>query len=306
MTKKIIIIAIIYIVFFQLTNSQYHLSQTQLTRNEVLINPAYTASKNYYTFAANARKQWVGIDGSPSTQSITAYGPIRNKNIGLGLNITNDAIGVTNQQLINLSYGYRINFYRSFLCMGLNIGSKFLTNHYEDLNLDTNSDSYFSDNSTKFLVPYAGFGVYYEKEKYNLGLAIPIFLQNTIVQNDVAVITENSAFLFLTGNYLVKLKNGWILKNGALIKGAINSNFEFDVVETLYINDQWNFGLIYKSLNAVSIQLEYGHKKSYYFTYSYDISTSKIIYQQGGTHEITLTYLLDLNKKHLYTNPRYF
>jgi type IX secretion system PorP/SprF family membrane protein len=307
-TKKIFITFVIIVIISQIyiLKAQYHIAQTQFARNEILLNPAYASSKDYYTFAVNVREQWTGIEGAPSTQSFYAFGPIRNKNIGIGLSIINDKVGVSNQLIFNLSYAYKLYLRNSRLSMGFNVGSKSFSTEFQKLTLDSEIDQKFNIPSDKYLIPYLGAGAYYEKENYSIGLSIPVFLNNTMKNGNVVLPTENRVFFFLSGAYLSKLSNDMVFKTGMLIKGANQSNLQFDLIGTLFINDEWNVGVSYRSLSSASVSVEYGFNKTWYFTYSYDFATSCMLYNQSGTHEFTLTYILDRNKKSYYVNPRYF
>ena len=286
-------------------SAQLHLGQTQFARNEIFFNPAYAASKDYYVASANIREQWVGINGSPSTQSFSFFGPIPKKQIGLGLNITNDAIGVTKQQLINLSYAYRINFNNSILSMGMNLGAKTFSIDFEKLNLDNFNDPNLG-NSIKRFVPYTGAGVYFVKDNYNIGLSFPIFPQDLLVSGESDITIQDRGIFFLSGAYLSKFHNGLALRTSGLIRGVLGSNMEIDLAGTLFLNDALNFSLIYKSLNALGVQVEYGYDKTYYFSYSFDFATSRLPFNHFGSHEVTLTYYFVPNKKHHFKNPRYF
>ncbi len=306
--KKLLVLLFFVSGIFQrsIISAQYYNAQTQFTRNEILLNPAYAGSKDYFTLSAYSRFQWVGIDGAPATECVSFFGPVPGKNIGLGLSIMNDKIGVTKQQLINFSYAYKIDFDISFLSLGLTVGGKTYSNNYGELTLDSDEDEYFNAASKIYLIPYTGIGVYYQAEDYNVGLSVPIFLEDVLWDNGTDLPTEDQLFYFLSGAYLYRLENGMVVKSGGLVKGAVSSKLQIDVLTTLYINDEWNFGMSYKSLNSVSLHFEYGYKKQLYFSYSYDIATNSMLYSQWGTHEITLLYLIDKRRNQYFINPRYF
>ncbi len=307
MGKRIVIIICLFLAIGNFyISAQYFDAQTQFTRNEILLNPAYAASKEYYTFSGYVRKQWMGIEGSPATQSATFFGPVPQKNIGLGICLFNDQIGVTKQQLINVSYAYKINFSYSFLSLGLTGGLKFFSNDYNELLLDSQSDVNFEEYEDAFKIPFLGFGMYFEKKNYSLGLSVPIFLQHVFLNNNVSIPTEDQLFMFVTGSYLYQLNNGWAIKSGILLKGAMKSSFEIDLLGQVFVNKKLNFGLSYKSLNSICPQIEYGYKSQFFFSFSYDFSTTKLVYNQYGTPEVTLTYILDRRSRHFYKNPRYF
>ncbi len=307
MGKRIVIIICLFSVVGDFyISAQYFDAQTQFTRNEILLNPAYAASKEYYTFSGYVRKQWMGIEGSPTTQSVSFFGPVPHKNIGLGMCLLNDQIGVTKQQMINVSYAYKVDFRYSSLSLGLLGGLKFFSNDYSKLLLDSQSDVNFEEYEKAYKIPFFGLGMYFEKKTYSLGLSVPIFLQNVFLQYKMSMPIEDQLFMFFMGSYLYQLNNGWAIKSGVLMKGAMGSSFEIDLMGKVFVNRNLNIGLSYKSLNSICPQVEYGYKSQFYFSFSYDISTTKLIYNQYGTPEVTLTYILDKRSRRYYKNPRYF
>jgi len=64
--------------------------------NTQSINPAYAGSRDALTVTALHRSQWVGFEGAPTTQTLTAHTPILNDKLGIGLSVLNDKIGPTN------------------------------------------------------------------------------------------------------------------------------------------------------------------------------------------------------------------
>jgi type IX secretion system PorP/SprF family membrane protein len=286
--------------------AQYHINYTQFLHNEALINPAYVASKDYYTISANVRRQWAGIEDAPSSQSLSVFGPLPSLNIGIGLNLVDDKVGVSRQQLVNMTYAYKIVLRDSKLSFGLNVGLKSIKTDFGNLLLYDGEDPNFDLTSKRHNLPFVGLGSYFQKENYSIGLSVPYFMDNVFADGDQTISVENKLFFFLNGAVLSKLNNSISLKSGILFKGVFNSNIEVDFIETVYINDQWNFGLSYKSLNSLGVLAEYGFNKKIFITYSYDISTSKMFYNQWGSHEITLTFLLDKQEEKQYINPRYF
>jgi hypothetical protein len=58
------------------------------------------------------RSQWVGIEGSPQTQSFSAHAPLKNKNVGLGLSIINDKIGPSDELYMNGNFSLPTNRFR--------------------------------------------------------------------------------------------------------------------------------------------------------------------------------------------------
>ena len=69
---------------------------TQYMYNTVSINPAYAGSRETLSIVALHRTQWVGINGGPTTQTLSIHAPTRNEKVGIGVSFINDKLGYEN------------------------------------------------------------------------------------------------------------------------------------------------------------------------------------------------------------------
>ena len=77
--------------------SQQDPQYTQYMYNTMSVNPAYVGSRGHTTITALGRTQWVGLDGAPDTQTLSYDTPLGYSGVGLGINLTNDRIGPSNE-----------------------------------------------------------------------------------------------------------------------------------------------------------------------------------------------------------------
>ncbi|HRD40546.1 MAG TPA: type IX secretion system membrane protein PorP/SprF, partial [Bacteroidia bacterium] len=81
----------IYILFGILllasANAQQLPQYTQYMLNEFAINPAVAGKEEFADVRSNNRYQWVGITDAPRTYMLTVHGPMKLKNMGLGMNL---------------------------------------------------------------------------------------------------------------------------------------------------------------------------------------------------------------------------
>ena len=94
---------------------------TKYMFNTLVYNPAYAGSYEYLSINALHRGQWWGIDGAPTTQSLSVHTPVSER-VGLGLSLVNDKIGPTGSTQINAVYAYRIPIGPGKLSIGLQAG----------------------------------------------------------------------------------------------------------------------------------------------------------------------------------------
>src|SRR5690242_4635005 len=114
------------IVFCLLTFSgtvllaQQEIMLSQYMFNQMVVNPGYAGSKPYLSADALYRRQWVNFPGSPRTETVSIHGPIGLTNMGLGLGIAHDEIGVEKNTDIYVSYSYHLKLNEG-LKLGLGI-----------------------------------------------------------------------------------------------------------------------------------------------------------------------------------------
>jgi type IX secretion system PorP/SprF family membrane protein len=73
------------------------------------INPAATGNTPFLELNLFARKQWIGIEGAPSTQIFSGHSYFPSVNSGAGLTVTNELIGFFHTIDVKLAYAYHIS-----------------------------------------------------------------------------------------------------------------------------------------------------------------------------------------------------
>ena len=97
--KKIVLISMLCMMGLQ-GFSQQDPQYSLYMFNPLGVNPGYAGSREVLSAVLIHRSQWIGMDGAPETQVLSINTPLKNKKMGLGLQIVNDNIGAhTNQTL---------------------------------------------------------------------------------------------------------------------------------------------------------------------------------------------------------------
>src|SRR6187402_95511 len=165
----------------QTAQAQFEPQFSQYMFNEMFINPAYAGSREQISATMVYRNQWVGLEGAPKTQTASIHGPLLNKKLGVGLTIMNESIGVTHQFAVYGNYAYRFQVGNNgAFAMGIQAG---FINHQEDLSeviTNEENDSEFLFNTPRVILPNAGFGMYYNTDRFYAGLSIPRMFQNKV------------------------------------------------------------------------------------------------------------------------------
>ena len=305
--KKVIVVIAIFASFFR-ANGQQDVMVSQYMFNGLFLNPAYAGSHKYFSSSLTYRKQWVNFDGAPTTYLLAVDGPLMNQKMGVGLVISNDKIGVTNQTDIYGNYSYFLQMGEGKLGFGLKAGVSQYAAKVSDLIVVDANDPTYSAVKKSALIPKFGFGGYYFTKQWFVGLSIPTLLaadpkeNNSFNMANTATIRKH---YYITAGYVFKLSSMLKLKPTLLIKKEKASPLQTDVSLTAYYMDVVNLGVTYRTKDAITIMLGAQINKQFRVGYAYDITTSDIKTYSSGSHEIMLGYIFGKDVLKTVT-PRYF
>ncbi len=296
------------------TLAQQDAQYTQYMYNTQVINPAYAGSRGVLSIAALYRAQWTGLDGAPTTQTVTMNTPV-SRNVGLGFSVLNDEIGNGTSQntYFNADFSYTLSLSEnSKLSFGLKAGGHLLAINLAKLR-NYNPTFPLPDNGSidKKFAPNFGAGLYYRRNnRFYVGISIPNFLETkhfeTAAGSNSYLSKSSMQYYFISGivldlNYRLKFKPSILLKatSGAPIQADISANF-------LY-NNRFSFGAAYRIGAAVSGLVGFQVSDSFMLGMAYDRETTAL----GGTqfNDGSFEFFLRFELKSRYRktiNSRFF
>lgn len=304
----------IYILFCLLgfglgLQAQQDSHYSQYMFNHYAINPAYAGSWNSLTANLLYRKQWLNIDGAPTTQSFTLHAPSRNRRHGFGFSLYNDKIGVTRSTMLNLGYAYRIplgaNANLSFGLQGTveNINNTFSTVTTGSDITSGMVDPTFSQNLNVWL-PNVGAGALLSTRHFYLSLSAPDLIENEIGDNTTAN-TEARHFFASTGFMIGKEEAKVKFKPSLLLKYQPNSPVGLDLnAQFLFVDKVW-LGASYRLEDAVVGMFAWQVAPWFRLGYAYDYTISELSTATSGSHEFLLGFDLNFERKGM-VSPRWF
>lgn len=281
---------------------------SQYMFNKLALNPGYTGSRELLTADLLYRNQWVNIPGAPRTISASLHSPLNNPHLALGAYVYNDKIGPLDLTGALASFAYRVIFPEGKLSFGLQAGFKNNGIVINDLKSYDQQDPIMYSNIEKKVVPDANFGVYYYSERFYAGLSSLHLLQNqsTIVYDSAG----NSQFTKLLSHFYgmtgaaFPLGENVVFRPSLLAKFVKNAPPQLDLnASFLFANTLW-LGVSYRTEKAISFITEINIAQNFRVGYSYDIWMNELKVYNKGSHEIRLSYDLNVGKRML--SPRYF
>jgi type IX secretion system PorP/SprF family membrane protein len=289
MMKRYYILLLSLISFFGI--SQQLPQYTQYMLNEMAINPAVAGKDEFADVRSNSRYQWIGITDAPRTYMLTLHGPIKDKNMGIGMNLYTDIVGPTRRTGLNFSYAYHMKMKDDmFLSMGLSAGVLQWGIDGSKLYLRDEGDENLLSTYQTTYVPDFGAGIYFhKKDRFYVGVSLPQIYQAPIKLYEGAGKNSRIVNHFnLNAAYKFDLGDDFKIEPSFLVKYAIPAPPKLDIGARVIYQEQIWLGGAYRHNDAFTALIGYFYKNYLMIGYSYDFTTTNIKKYSSGTHEIML------------------
>ena len=283
--------------------AQSSYSISQFSQHKPLINPATIASNAEVNGAMLFRKQWVGIEGSPTTSIFDVNLPIRASNNHLGLSVLADYYGINQNINVSLTYAYKAKLNRNeFLSFALSPSLEMIQADYSLLNLDYVDDVTYLNATPNGMAPNLRFGAFYQTKYYYLGVSTPALLTNEFGINGSGTTFKMSNVQYnIMAGYNREFNSKWDLQYATLIRQTPGSPIQADLLfQTQYL-DKYGAGVSYSSSKTVSFMFNMLINPNFRLAYSYGYTFSQLRALTSGNQEIMLVFGI-WNKKRSYIN----
>jgi type IX secretion system PorP/SprF family membrane protein len=297
-------ILILFLLFSAVSFAQQDPLASMYFFNPLQFNAGYAGSRESLNLTAVSRKQWVGFDGSPSTQFVSIHAPIARKRIGLGANLSYDKTGARSSFDASANFAYHMRLNTNDLKLSFGASAGFHQNQYNfnDLYVIDPTDPSIGNNYSS-LTPNFGFGLYLYSKQFYAGLSSPRLVEKSIDNN-----TGNSfaqRHLFLALGYVHPINSVIDLKPSLLIRYTDNSPITADVNISAYFYKKFWTGVMYRINESVGLNLGYQLSPTLMIGYAYDFPVNQLVLNQWGSHEFALVFDFT-NSKSTFISPRYF
>ena len=312
--KKIFCFLFLYIIINLAAIAQ---QDPQFTFNKLTlltVNPGYAGHDGQITGTMLNRYQWDGVHGSPKTLVFSAGAATQlfGVNSGVGINIVSDELGFQQNIAVTFDYAYRKKTRFGDLGIGTSLGFYSMAIKAEwfipesDYHDAVTDDKDIPPAESSQLAFDLGLGIYLRSKDYFFGVSATHINQASILLGETAR-TYLARHYYLSGGYNITLTDPLFeLKPAIYIKtdmAALQADFAIDLV----YNKRFSGGLNYRINDAVSILVGFEMNNGLRMGYAYDIITSALAGYSGGSHELFLSYSIDLgkNRNKKYKSIRY-
>jgi type IX secretion system PorP/SprF family membrane protein len=277
---------------------------TQYMFNTLVINPAYAGAEEALSLTFIDRHQWVGIENAPTTQTLSAHTLVRKKNVGLGLSVINDKIGVYQNLNALASFAYHIQTGKdSYLSMGLQAG--FNNNRANYLSLQSSGGPIDPNLANSINETYFdfGFGLYFRSPRFHIGVSSPQFVPKQVALDPAINIQIGGTHYFLFSKYRISLSANWELEPSTLVKYIPTLPLSYDANLNFVYRRILTTGVSYRINESVDFLLRAQVTPQLQFGYAYDHPIAQATRLSSGSHELMVNYLFKYIRKNV-SSPR--
>lgn len=301
------ILSFAIIVFVGVLKAQQETQHSMYFFNPVLVNPAYAGSQEALSVTGTVRDQWTNLKGAPKTQVLSVHSPLKIENIGVGLTVLNDQLGVTKNTGVyaDLSYSVRLNKNNSRLAFGAKLGMDFFRQDFTNLRINDNTDELYLDGfKYRKNLFNVGAGIYYYGKRHYLGIATPRLLKNKLdLAYDQKALQENHYYFF--GGIVLKLNPAINMRPSFMVKYVNNAPLSIEGNLSFLFYEKWWLGAMYRHKAAAGLNVMYNVTQNLRIGYAYDYQLTSLQKFSVGSHEIMIGYDLRSKSKG-FKSPRYF
>ena len=278
--------------------------------NTISVNPAYAGSRGVLNITGLHRSQWIGLEGAPTSQTLTLNTPLRNRKMGVGLSVVNDKIGPLNQTFIYGDYSYTVRLTGKLkLAFGLKAGINWFQPKISTLNTIQNNDPSFVGSTMESVIkPNIGAGIYLHRDDWYIGASSPRLVQNKFnlggSANDTTSVLEERHMFFIAG-YLWTVNPQLKLKPTAQLKMVQDAPMSIDATLEALIRNKFSIGAGLRVGDSFYGMLGYQFTDQFRVGFAYDYTTTRLQNVNNGTVEFMLSYDFYFNNDKL-KSPRYF
>jgi len=298
-------VSIAFILYTGLAVAQQNSLQNLYLFDMVYVNPAFAGHNQHLATSAVLRKQWVGFNGAPETFKLAIHSPLKNDNLGLGLQAGYERIGTRTVTSVAALFAYRLKLKGGArVHFGLRVGVINNQFNWDKIDYRDQQDVILNRGSESHWLPAFDFGTMITADNYFFGIEVA-----NLSQSKLTNVQESEAHQYLhgglVGGWVIKVSDKVTLKPNTLIRYAENSPVQFDLNLNALLAERFWLGAGYRYNYGLLAMLQFKVTKNFDLGYAYDFAMNPMKNTHSGSHEVFLSYNFNVFKRNL-SSPRYF
>lgn len=299
-----IVLSILILFTLSYLNAQFDAQLSQYMFNHAAFNPAAVGESNMLDVSGQHRLQWIGMPNGGSTTVFNINTPftIAGKKHGVGINFVNDQVGQFVNQIVHFQYAYQFKIGKGTLNVGPQIGFASIGFRGDSVRGPQVAIGDYHDIQSDQVIPTSlmeglgfdlGVGAWYKLRSFYVGASYTHLNQPVIEWSDQHEFTPASN-LYVTSGFTKALNNPkYNLKPSVLIKSDFVT-LQVDMSAILDYNEQYWGGLSYRWGDAVVFLAGINIGNGLSIGYSFDLPASQMIRASWSSHEVMLSYQLNV------------
>lgn len=302
--KRIFTIIIFFVVVGKLSaQEQPHYSFYMLRQS--IVNPAALSTFDRISGAILFNAQMVGFKGAPIVGAVDVSFPIGKTGLVIGGLIQQDKIGATYKSTIGLGIAYRIKLNpTNYLAFGLNANAYMINADFTQLNVQDPTDPSLTANFNTFWSPNFKIGAYYFRKNLYVGFAVgnilTVNLPNYLNPNPSISARFQDVHFYINAGWQYRFgNNAWKFQPSCLIKQISGSPTQFDINVQFLYHEAFGFGVSYRTLNTLMVQMNYTHKEMFQIGYAFNMGLGFANRTNFTGHEVMVGFKLPQTKNRI-------
>ena len=312
--KKIFCFLFLYIIANLAAIAQQDPQFTFNKQTLLTVNPGYAGNDGRISGTILNRYQWDGVPGAPKTLVFSAGAATQlfGINSGVGINLISDELGFSKNINISFDYSYRRKIKFGELGIGTSLG--FYNTAIKAVwyipesgyHQTVDEDNEIPPAESSQLAFDLGLGIYLRSNDYFFGVSATHINEPSILMGETARFYLARHY-YMSGGYNIKLSDPLYEIQTAIYIKTDMAAYQADFNAELVYKSRFSAGLNYRINDAVSVLVGFEMNNGLRMGYAYDIMTSALAGYGGGSHEIFLSYSIDLgkNRSKKYKSIRY-
>jgi type IX secretion system PorP/SprF family membrane protein len=273
--------------------------------NNAVINPAQAGATEENQIGVLARRQWLGMDGAPSTNSLF-FNTRLPKNLGLAGGLYTDKIGPVKEITFQGDLSTHIQMTDKWTFSGgIRAMVTNLSINLNTLQTNQNGDPNFNNNYTTGGYLNLGAGVLFSSDKFFVGASMPrLFTREVKIGITNFGKYQNHFYLYGGANLIVN--EDFNFKPSILFKSVKDAPLQLDLNFIFNYKDILDIGPMIRAKEAIGFLAGYRINPKFYVGYMYEYPINDLNLISFQTHEISLRMLWQTKYKNRVKSPRFF
>ncbi|GEO20232.1 PorP/SprF family type IX secretion system membrane protein [Cyclobacterium qasimii] len=289
MKELSIAIFLFFIPNFLFSQSDYKLSVFNL--NPIHFNPAYSGTLGELSAVGVHSSQFTNFEKSPRTQFLGLQYFIKDKNIGLGLDISNDQFGIVKENNINSNISYILRLNENFrLSFGIKAGFKSILLDYSHLNIFDPDEDVFLEGFQRHTIPNLGFGLFIVSEEFNFGISSPTFYTQDYKNIFTNKFSPELVDYYATVGYNRILNSSYTLQSNILARVVDGAPYSAMIALSVEYEESILIGANFELDSSIGSLIGFKIFDNFYAGYAIDFSINNFQKYNSGSHNFFLSY----------------